>query len=94
MYATKNFRTKKALKEAVKTWQNRESLACCGPATLGAVLAHRMPSPPPVECHQPGPYGPTVRDGDHTCEGPHYPEAHRWYARVQVSAGRIIKVLS
>lgn len=69
VYATKNFRTKKALKEAVK-----------GDTT--------------VECHQPGPFGPGVKDGDHTCEGPHFPAAHKWYATVRVSAGRIIKVLS
>jgi len=47
-----------------------------------------------VPCHLPGPFGPFVKDGDHTAEGPHYPEAHKWYARVRVKGGCIVKVLS
>ena len=85
MYANKNFRTKKALKAAVKAWRDNQQKFST-PFT-------NIP-PPVVECHQPGPFGPLVKDGDHTCEGPHYPAAHKWYARVRVSAGRIIKVLS
>ena len=68
MYSTRNFTTKKALREAV-------------------ALA-------PVACHQPGPFGPDVADGEHCCEGPHYPQPHRWYARVRVAGGMIVKVLS
>lgn len=48
----------------------------------------------PVPCHQPGPFGPAVKDGRHCCEGPHYPKPHRWYATVEVSNGHIIKVIS
>ncbi len=77
MYAIKNFRTKKELKQAVWWWRNQDS-----------------GNPPPVGCYQPGPFGPDVADGEHTCEGPHYPEAHRWYARVKVVANRIVKVVS
>lgn len=29
-----------------------------------------------------------------TLEGPHYPEPHKWYARVQVEFGRVTKILS
>jgi len=68
MYSIQNFKSKKALREAVKQG--------------------------PVECYQPGPFGPNVADGDHTLEGPHYPEAHRFYARVRVQGGMIVKVLS
>jgi hypothetical protein len=46
----------------------------------------------PVPCFQPGPFGPDVKDGQHCCEGPHYPEPHRWYATVTVQNGRIVKV--
>ena len=28
-----------------------------------------------------------------TIEGPHYPEPHRWYARVEVLDGRVVRVL-
>jgi hypothetical protein len=68
MYSIQNFKSKKALKEAVKA--------------------------APVACFQPGPFGPNVTDGDHTLEGPHYPEPHRFYARVRVVEGMIVKVLS
>lgn len=45
-----------------------------------------------LPCFQPGPLGPDVPDGEHTCEGPHYPEAHKWYARVLVKDNRIVKI--
>ena len=67
MYANTNYRTKKELKQAVKTG--------------------------PVGCHQPGPFGPDVRDGQHCCEGPHYPQPHKWYATVLVVNGQITKVV-
>lgn len=67
MYSDQNFKTKKALKEAVK---------------LG-----------PVPCHQPGGvFGSEVPDGQHCCEGPHYPEPHKWYATVDVVNSEIVKV--
>jgi len=66
MYADFNFKTKKALKEAVKI--------------------------APVPCHQAGPFGSHVADGKAYAEGPHYPEAHKWYASVVVSNGHITKV--
>ena len=66
MYADTNFKSKKALKEAV---------------AIG-----------PEPCHQPGPFGPSVADGWHCCEGPHYPQPHRWYAQVRVVSGHIVEV--
>ena len=71
MYANTNFKTKKALKEAV----------AAGTGDLGIF--------------QPGPFGgnePT--NGETTLEGPHYPEPHKWYARVRIQDGKIVKVLS
>ena len=64
MYASKNYKTGKALREAVK---------------LG-----------PVPCFQPGPFGSTVVDGHHCCEGPHYPQPHKWYVGVVVKDGNIV----
>lgn len=46
-----------------------------------------------VTAFQPGPFGPAVPDGLHSAEGPHYPEPHRWYARVRVAHGRVVKVV-
>lgn len=48
----------------------------------------------PVPIFQPGPFGPDVRDGETTVEGPQYPEPHRWYARVRVENNCAVKVLS
>ena len=47
-----------------------------------------------VTVHQPGPFGPTVGDGVAFLEGPHYPEAHKWYAQVEVKDGIITKFIS
>jgi hypothetical protein len=34
-----------------------------------------------IEVYQPRPFGPDIKDGKKiTLEGPHYPEAHKWYA--------------
>lgn len=30
-----------------------------------------------IAAFQPGPFGPSLRNGDHCVEGPHYPEAHK-----------------
>lgn len=38
--------------------------------------------------------GTPVANGIETVEGPHYPEPHRWYARVQMTHGIITKVVS
>lgn len=68
MYTDVNFKTKKALKEAV--------------------LAGKQ-----VTYYQPGPFGGNEpKTGTIYCEGPHYPEAHRWYAKCQVENGVITKV--
>jgi hypothetical protein len=37
---------------------------------------------------------PAPDTGTTTIEGPHYPEPHRWYARVRVEGGRVVKILS
>ena len=48
----------------------------------------------PVPCYQPGPFGPDVEDGEASAEGPHYPNPHKWYARVQVKGNKIVKVIA
>jgi len=44
-----------------------------------------------VPVFQPGPFGPKVKDGVLYLEGPHFPQPHRWYARVTVVGGVIPK---
>lgn len=46
-----------------------------------------------IEVFSPGPF-PAKRNGVENVEGPHFPEPHRWYARVQVVDGVVVKVLS
>ena len=45
-----------------------------------------------VHVFSPGPF-PCPQNGEVSVEGPHYPEPHRWYARVQVLNGRVMKVV-
>lgn len=45
-----------------------------------------------VEIFSPGPF-PAPMNGVATVEGPQYPEPHRWYARVEVENGVIVRVL-
>lgn len=46
-----------------------------------------------VTVYSPGPFV-CPSDGEVAVEGPHYPEAHKWYARVLVKDGIVVKVLS
>jgi hypothetical protein len=66
MYAERNFKTKKALKEAVAAGKK-------------------------VRIYAPGLGNPKV-NGTEFLEGPHYPQAHTWYAQVEMKDGIIIKV--
>lgn len=45
-----------------------------------------------VRVYQPGPFGPDVADGSCALEGPHYPQAHTWYASVNVEGGIVTKI--
>lgn len=73
MYTTQNFKSKKALREAV--------------------AAHSKGHGPAVTYFQPGPFGGNEpQTGVIYCEGPHYPEPHRWYAQCVVAAGIIVSV--
>ena len=46
-----------------------------------------------VSYYQPGPFGGNEpENGDIFLEGPHYPEAHKWYAHAIVKDGIIVKV--
>jgi hypothetical protein len=67
MYVDPNFRTKKALREAIASGKR-------------------------VAVFSPGPF-PAKANGTESVEGPHYPEPHRWYARVEVRDGMVVKVI-
>jgi hypothetical protein len=46
-----------------------------------------------VTYYQPGPFGGAEpMDGTIYLEGPHYPQAHKWYAQATVADGIIVKV--
>jgi hypothetical protein len=38
-------------------------------------------------------FGTPKHNGIETVEGPHYPKPHSWYARVEVTNGKVTKVL-
>lgn len=69
MYTTENFRTAKALREAVKAGER-------------------------VTYFEPGiGRGQEPSEGTIVIEGPHHPEAHKFYLRCKVENGVIVKVL-
>ncbi|MFU8833263.1 MAG: hypothetical protein ACNA7J_14060 [Wenzhouxiangella sp.] len=49
-----------------------------------------------VEVFQPGLWGGggPIKQGRVSIEGPHYPQPHRWYARVLVENGVVTKIIS
>ena len=54
-----------------------------------AVLAGKQ-----LEPYNPSGMFPPPTNGETTIEGPHYPQPHKWYARVRVENGIITKVVS
>jgi hydroxyacyl-ACP dehydratase HTD2-like protein with hotdog domain len=46
-----------------------------------------------VRVFSPGPF-PIITHGALSVEGPHYPQPHTWYARVEVRDGVVVKVIS
>ena len=68
MYTSRNFKTKKAFKEAVANGEQ-------------------------VTVWQPGPFNQSApKNGFVSVEGPHYPQPHAWYARVELKDGVVVKV--
>jgi hypothetical protein len=45
-----------------------------------------------VTAYQPGGMFPSQTDGTVYLEGPHYPQAHTWYAEATLQDGKVIKV--
>jgi hypothetical protein len=46
-----------------------------------------------VTYFQPGPFGGNEpKDGSFCCEGPHYPQPHKWYAQCTAKDGVIVSV--
>lgn len=83
-YTVVNFKTKKALKEAVAEY--KENLDIHG----NAIYSDKDK---PVRCYQPG-LGPDLSNytGKVYLEGPHYPQPHKWYAQAELIDGIVVKV--
>jgi hypothetical protein len=94
MYTTRNFKSKKELKQAVDAWNEYQARdAAPKAANASGYLDSIVQGPRPVTYFQPGPFdGNEPRDGTIYCEGPHYPQAHKWYAQCTVRDGVIVKV--
>lgn len=98
MYTTKNYRTKKALKddlaELIGARLTRTTLAGvmteAREAQDNARIAQLEAN---LTVFQPGPFADRApKNGNVTLEGPHFPEPHRWYANAVISNGIIVKV--
>lgn len=58
-----------------------------------AVEAYNTNNGPAVNYFQPGPFGGNEPlDATFCCEGPHYPQPHRWYATCVAKNGVIVSV--
>ena len=66
LYTVKNYRTKKAVREAVQAGER-------------------------VAVYQPNGLKPVV-PGKNAVEGPHYPDAHTWYASAVIADGVIVSI--
>lgn len=79
-YTVKNFKTKKALKEAVKNYHEAADIK-------------EFKEAPAIRCYNPG-LGPDLSNytGKVCLEGPHYPAAHTWYAEAELVNGIVVKV--
>lgn len=44
-----------------------------------------------ISVFSPGPF-PANQNGIEFIEGPHYPQPHKWYAKVQVERGIVVKI--
>lgn len=88
-YTVTNFKTKKALKEAVRQWIEHERHRIA----LGSGFEASSTDKNPVRCYNPG-NGPDLSNftGRVYLEGPHYPEPHRWYAQAELVDGIVVKV--
>ena len=76
MYAEPNFKTKKALKEAVAAGKH---VTVFQPNDMFGKTQQTL---------EQSVHGPVKV----TLEGPHYPKPHRWYAQVVVANGRVVEV--
>ena len=72
MYTERNFKTKRALKEAVA---RNEMISIYQPGGM-FVPQEALPD----------------YTGPAFVEGPHYPQAHTWYAKVHLVNGLVVKV--
>ncbi len=100
MYTDQNFKTKKAFKQAVDAWNTAQANIAFDKEKGAQWLNKGEPVTPeqvhrarPVTYYQPGPFGGNEpQNGKLYFEGPHYPEAHRWYAQAEAKDGVIVKV--
>ena len=83
-YTVTNFKTKKALKEAVELYNAY---------TMDKFTSAERESSAAIRCYNPG-LGPDLSNftGKICIEGPHYPAAHTWYCEAWLENGIVKKV--
>ena len=89
-YCDKNFRTKKALKDAVAARVEYFKALKDGDGDTDLST-----EPARVTVYNPEAFSgerPTPANGWVCVGGPHYPEAHVWYAEVQLMNNEVVKV--
>jgi hypothetical protein len=92
-YTVYNFKTKKALKATVALWHTFVIERPIDAMNASVPDQSVLMAPKPVRCFNPG-LGPDLSNHTGTVylEGPHYPQAHKWYASGEMKDGILVKV--
>lgn len=91
-YVSPNFKSKKALKDAVAArvaWEAQVRDLSIPESRISHSLAN--PVPAEVTVFEPG-LGTVPVNGFVSLEGPHYPAPHTWYAEGTMRNGKLVKV--
>ncbi len=92
-YTETNYKSKKALKEAVAAHQ-ASLTAVPEPDVAWGTVAGLLRTPGTTTAVRPVRCGPDLDNytGRISLEGPHYPGAHTWYASAELVDGIVVKV--
>lgn len=87
MYTTFNYPSKAALRRDVVRYNELDT----GARVPIEVLQEHASLQTRLTVFAPG-LGAPKQNGTEFVEGPHYPQAHKWYARVEIKDGVVVKV--
>jgi len=79
VYTEINFKSKKAVKDAIARWKEAKAIGDSDANTFA------------VRCYAPG-LGSVPKNGRIDLEGPHYPKPHTWYGQGTMENGILVSI--